>query len=134
MIPSFDKDLKHKTPAQLRDEIAAAPPVVEVTLEELQAFEGACRGVYDCSWPTLAGELTLKMGRKYTTWLDRRPEWSEARQPAPPYVLMYELLPVAPPDKPDRLMIYRWKLVVKGEAERRAMVARTSVFSRMENA
>lgn len=133
MIPSYATHLKDKTPEQLAVEIAGDPPVVEVSLEELLRFQHECRGVYDCSWPTLAGELTLMMGREFTTWLNRHPEWSEARRPVPPHVMMYELLPLAPPGKPNSLMIYRWKLVVKGEARRRALVEQTSVFARMEH-
>ena len=134
MIPNYIENLTGKTPEQLAAEIAGPPPVVEVDLEELIAFRDTCRGVYDCSWPTLEGQLTLSMGRSCTTWLQRHPDWSKARPPVPPYVMMYELLPVAPPEKPNSLMIYRWKLIVRGEADRRAMVEQARVFRRMEEA
>lgn len=135
MIPTYATTLAGKTPEQLAAEIAAPPPVIEVGLDELQAFQWKCRGVYESTWPDLAGDLTLRMGQKFTTWLDREPDWtSSSKGRRQPYVMLYELLPLSPPGKPERLMIYRWKLLVKGEAERRAVVEQASVFHRMENA
>jgi len=133
VIPSFATHLQGKTPEELVQETKREPPVYEVELGELVQFRDTCRGVYECSWPTLAGDLTLSMGVECTTWLGREPEWDDARDPVLPYVMLYELLPVSPPDKPDHLIIYKWKLIVKGEAEWRELAA-TNVFARMENA
>lgn len=103
--------------AQILDEIRHPERrILHVDLAGLEQEATKIRGVYESSTPTLAGWLTLGMGDSCTRWLDREPDFARARRPMQPCVTLYELTPVL---DGGFLLIYKWRIVVRGEDERR---------------
>jgi hypothetical protein len=105
---------------------------IEVDLEELQAEARRIRGVYECSWPSVQGELALQYGPRFTRWLDREPDFVRSRHPMRELVTLYEVIAIPHPD--GGYCIYSWRLKVRGEDERRSVwVQQTLLDSAMRN-
>lgn len=118
-LPRF-RDL-HQGPvydvAQILDEIRSADKrIIDIDLADLKAEAEGMRGCYETTRPTLAGWLTVSMGDSCTRWIDRAPDFEKAFRPMQELVNLYEVTPVV---DGDSLLIYRWQIRVREEAERR---------------
>lgn len=132
-LPSFAAlPLEQQTVEALRA-MFDDPPVVQMELADLEQEVREIRGVYECSQPDLAGELSLKYSRRYTQWLTREPDWRRARTGRALY--LREMTPVL--FERDGKEFYQhaiWRIEVIGETAQRLQAAADAAMMRRARA